>query len=273
MTTINPNGIKANAGFELGSSQPIDSRQWLTSAQMLAADENVFPDPYFAINKEDHFLYIYSKSNDPSVTTGYFKKYTSDGGYTQWTGSQADYDALPEATKDDNSIMFFIYDVSGGENNYVVSDQSITSVYSMTESEYQDLETKSASSMYATETGIRVGTNYVATNSTTVETDISSSIVCETGFSINSAKFYKLDRLCHFDIAISTPAVSSAGLVCTLPSTVPSMSTNFLPVMHTSENDTVNMVKVDGRTLTFYPLTASVAIGTIRFCYTYFEEV
>ena len=50
MTKINQNGISINAGFEFGSAQPVDSRQWLTTEQMLNADVNVFPDPYFAIN-------------------------------------------------------------------------------------------------------------------------------------------------------------------------------------------------------------------------------
>ena len=56
-------GININAGFTVGSANPIDTRQWLSTAEMKNADVNTIPDPYFAINKEDHFLYIFSKTN------------------------------------------------------------------------------------------------------------------------------------------------------------------------------------------------------------------
>ena len=157
------NGISINAGFEFGSAQPVDSRLVLTSNEMLHADTNLFPDPYFAINADDRFLYIYSSNNTYSETTGYFKKYTSDGGKAQWFGTEEEYQALPVETQSDTSIVFYRYG-SDSEKNYVVSDHSIKQEVYMSESDYQELETKDSNTMYATETGIRIGENYVATN-------------------------------------------------------------------------------------------------------------
>lgn len=158
-------GININAGFTVGSSQPIDSRQWLTTEQMLNADVNVFPDPYFAINTEDHFVYIFSKKNDSSATTGYFKKYTQDGGYSQWVGTEEDYQALPDETKDDNSIMFYTYALDNAGINYVLSNQSVKSIVSMSESDYQSLETKDAGTIYTTPGHIRVGEESIVNDS------------------------------------------------------------------------------------------------------------
>lgn len=157
------NGISINAGFEFGSAQPVDSRLVLTNSEMLHADTNIFPDPYFAINADDRFLYIYSSNNTYSETTGYFKKYTSDGGKAQWYGTESEYQALPVETQSDTSIVFYRYG-SDSEKNYVVSDHSIKQEVYMSESDYQELETKDSDTMYATETGIRIGENYVATS-------------------------------------------------------------------------------------------------------------
>lgn len=162
MTKINQNGISINAGFEFGSAQPVDSRQWLSTEEMKNADVNTMPDPYFAINKEDHFLYIFSKTNTISESTGYFTKYTNDGGMTVWKGSEAERDALPEETRADESIIFYTWDTASAEYKNVVS-KTVGTVENMSEADYQALETKDARTMYATERGIRVGENYVAT--------------------------------------------------------------------------------------------------------------
>ena len=156
-------GININAGFEVGSANPIDTRQWLSTADMKNADVNTMPDPYFAINKEDHFLYIFSKANPISESTGYFTKYTNDGGMTVWKGSEAERDALREETKADESIIFYTWDTASAEYKNVVS-KTVGTVENMREADYQALETKDARTIYTTETGIRVGENYVATN-------------------------------------------------------------------------------------------------------------
>ena len=153
---LNNNAININAGFEVGSQQPLDSRQWLSTSEMKNADVNTMPDPYFAINKEDHFLYIFSKTNSISESTGYFTKYTSDGGMTVWKGSEAERDALPEETKADESIIFYTWDTDSAEYKNVVS-QTIGTVENMSEADYQALETKDARTIYTTPGHIRVG--------------------------------------------------------------------------------------------------------------------
>lgn len=156
-------GINVNTGFEVGSANPIDTRQWLSTAEMKNADVNTMPDPYFAINKEDHFLYIFSKTNPISESTGYFTKYTNDGGMTVWKGSEAERDALPEETKADESIIFYTWDTTGAEYKYVVS-KTVGTVENMSEADYQALETKDARTIYTTPGHIRVGENEIVSS-------------------------------------------------------------------------------------------------------------
>lgn len=158
-----PNGIKVNAGFEVGSANPIDARQWLSTAEMKNIDVNIMPDPYYVINKEDHFLYIFSKSNSVNESTGYFTKYTNDSGMSVWKGSEAERDALPEETKADESIIFYTWDVA---NDYkYVASKTVTVVENMSEVDYQGLETKDAGTIYITPGNIRVGQESIVNNS------------------------------------------------------------------------------------------------------------
>ena len=157
-------GININAGFTVGSANPIDTRQWLSTAEMKNADVNTMPDPYFAINKEDHFLYIFSKTNTISESTGYFTKYTNDGGMTVWKGSEAERDALPEETKADESIIFYTWDTASAEYKYVVS-KTVGTVENMSEADYQALETKDARTIYTTPGHIRVGEESIINDS------------------------------------------------------------------------------------------------------------
>lgn len=157
------NGISINAGFEFGSAQPVDSRLVLTNNEMLHADTNLFPDPYFAINADDRFLYIYSSNNTYSEVTGYFKKYTSDGGKSQWFGTEEEYQALPVETQSDTSIVFYRYG-SDSEKNYVVSDHSIKQEVYMSESDYQELETKDSNTVYLTPGHVRKGEDIILEN-------------------------------------------------------------------------------------------------------------
>lgn len=158
------NGISINAGFEFGSAQPVDSRLVLTNNEMLHADTNLFPDPYFAINADDRFLYIYSSNNTYSETTGYFKKYTSDGGKAQWYGTESEYQALPVEARSDTSIVFYRYG-SDSEKNYVVSDHSIKQEVYMSESDYQELETKDSNTVYLTPGHVRKGEENIVNDS------------------------------------------------------------------------------------------------------------
>lgn len=157
-------GINVNTGFSVGSANPIDTRQWLSTVDMKNADVNTMPDPYFAINKEDHFLYIFSKTNPISESTGYFTKYTSDGGMTVWKGSEAERNALPEETKADESIIFYTWDTDSAEYKNVVS-KTVGTVENMSEADYQALETKDARTIYTTPGHIRVGEESIVSSS------------------------------------------------------------------------------------------------------------
>ena len=70
---LNNNAININAGFEIGSGQPIDSRQLLTKAQMLSIDENIMPSKYFCVCSDDGLLYTYDANNEVDEELGKFR--------------------------------------------------------------------------------------------------------------------------------------------------------------------------------------------------------
>lgn len=157
------NGIKVNAGFDVGSANPIDSRMILTTSEMLNVDINIVPNGQLSVNSEDHFLYIFNPNGTYSETTGYFKKYTSDGGKSQWYGEESEYQALPAETQSDTSIVFYRYG-SDSEKNYVVSDHSVKQEVYMSESAYQELETKDSDTIYLTPGHVRKGEDSIVQN-------------------------------------------------------------------------------------------------------------
>lgn len=65
--------INLATGFSIGSKDVIDERQVLTLNQMQNLDENVYPDNYFAICKDDSKLYIFNASNEINAETGKFR--------------------------------------------------------------------------------------------------------------------------------------------------------------------------------------------------------
>lgn len=73
--------ININTGFSLGAGVPLDSRTYLTKAEMLAVNENIYPDYLLVTCSEDGFLYMFDKNMDPSevsATTGKFKLFAGD---------------------------------------------------------------------------------------------------------------------------------------------------------------------------------------------------
>lgn len=62
--------IKVTSGFEVKSKSPIDTRLVLTKAQMLAANDKLMPEKYFALCSDDNQIYFYDKAAEPSVETG-----------------------------------------------------------------------------------------------------------------------------------------------------------------------------------------------------------
>ena len=67
--------IQLPQGFKIGSVEPIDSRIVLTKAEMLSMKDNIMPEKYFAICKDDDKVYLYSKSNSVDSVTGKFRVY------------------------------------------------------------------------------------------------------------------------------------------------------------------------------------------------------
>ena len=68
--------ITAIQGFELKTREAIDNRLVLSKVEMLNVNDNHMPEKYFAVCKDDGYLYIYNK-NSALITseTGKFKKY------------------------------------------------------------------------------------------------------------------------------------------------------------------------------------------------------
>lgn len=67
--------INVSQAFKRTSANPVDESLILTKAQMLAINDNLQPNKYFAICLDDAELYIYDKSATPNAETGKFKKY------------------------------------------------------------------------------------------------------------------------------------------------------------------------------------------------------
>ena len=69
--------ISLPQGFKVSSSEPIDARILLTKEEMKNINQNIMPDIYFALCKDDGKLYLYNKNNSFNDVTGYFSLYES----------------------------------------------------------------------------------------------------------------------------------------------------------------------------------------------------
>lgn len=69
--------ITSIQGFELKTREAIDNRLVLSKVEMLNINDNQMPEKYFAVCREDGYLYIYNKNSSLiSSETGKFKKYS-----------------------------------------------------------------------------------------------------------------------------------------------------------------------------------------------------
>ena len=75
----NLTGIKINDGFSVGAPVALDKRQVLTFEQMVAMNDNVMPEVYSAVSKDDGCIYLYNKENEADPVTGKFRKLEFDG--------------------------------------------------------------------------------------------------------------------------------------------------------------------------------------------------
>ena len=65
--------IKLPQGFQITSSESIDKRLLLSSNEMLNMNDNIMPEKYIAVNKENGQIYLYDKSNSVDELTGKFR--------------------------------------------------------------------------------------------------------------------------------------------------------------------------------------------------------
>ena len=74
--------INVGQGFKRTSAAPVDESLVLTKAQMLGIDDNLMPEKYFCVCKDDGKLYLYDKSAIPNPTTGKYSVVEGGGGAT-----------------------------------------------------------------------------------------------------------------------------------------------------------------------------------------------
>lgn len=65
-------------GFKLLTREAVDNRLLLSKIEMASINDNQMPDKYFAVCKDDGYLYMYDKSKVPNNETGKFEKYSNN---------------------------------------------------------------------------------------------------------------------------------------------------------------------------------------------------
>ena len=69
--------LNITAPFGRQGAFPIDEKFEMTKAQMLAVNDNVMPDNYFCVCKDDKQFYLYNKQNDMDPETGKYRVFKS----------------------------------------------------------------------------------------------------------------------------------------------------------------------------------------------------
>lgn len=95
--------LKVGQEFKRTSPNPIDEDLVLSKAQMLGVNDDLMPEKYFCVCKEDGKMYVYDKSATPNSLTG---KFSITGGVEL---TQAQYTALSEEEKM-NGTTYYITD-------------------------------------------------------------------------------------------------------------------------------------------------------------------
>ena len=116
--------IHLNTGFLIGSIDPIDERFVFDTFQdMKDYNENIIPDLYFCLNKQDKSFYIYDVNNTPDPVTGKWRKYSSGATPPSTTvyrfkGSVNTKADLPTTGNENGDV----YDVKDTGMNYAWTD-------------------------------------------------------------------------------------------------------------------------------------------------------
>lgn len=103
--------ITLGTAFNRTSSEPIDQSQVLSKSEMLAMNDDLMPEKYFAVCSDDGRLYTYDKSATPNGFTGKFT--IASGGGIAVELTQAEYDALSPEEKM-NGTVYYIKDANSG---------------------------------------------------------------------------------------------------------------------------------------------------------------
>lgn len=134
--------ININTGFHLGAALPLDDRSYLTKAEMLVVNENIYPDYFLVVCADDGFLYMFDKSIDePSAETGKFKLFAGD--------VDEAIRILNSTVDEEGSVLYSIFhNAATGEyetktENVGIVDMSAFSVSNITVSEADMTKVKS----------------------------------------------------------------------------------------------------------------------------------
>ena len=71
--------INFSAGFNIAKAEAVDSKMYLTKAQMLVQNDNIMPSVYFAVCPDDGKFYLYNKANSKDPATGKFRVLEGSG--------------------------------------------------------------------------------------------------------------------------------------------------------------------------------------------------
>lgn len=67
--------ISLPQGFRVGAPEAIDERFALSFAEMQSMNDNLMPQVYFTICKDDSNIYVYNKGNEVTEDLGKFRLY------------------------------------------------------------------------------------------------------------------------------------------------------------------------------------------------------
>lgn len=130
--------ISINTGFNMGSGQPIDSRNVISKVDMKSINENVWPEVYYTTCKDDGKLYVFNKANEPNNETGKFRLVIDDAltNVDMQIGaditSTQDVGLLPsgtiiKSTTTVKDILLAILTGSGSKNTTTTDNNSVVS--------------------------------------------------------------------------------------------------------------------------------------------------
>ena len=80
--------INLGTGFHIGSADPVDDRLIMSKSEMININENIFPDVYMCVCRDDGAIYTFNINNEVNDDTGKFRILSSSGDY--YTKSEMD---------------------------------------------------------------------------------------------------------------------------------------------------------------------------------------